>query len=659
MSALRPLRRVLIANRGEVAIRVAEACRGRGIETVAVYSDADAGSPHRLAADQAFRLPGQEAVDTYLAVDRLLAVAAAAGADAVHPGYGFLAESPAFARAVTAAGLLFIGPDADTIATMADKQAARALVEALGLPVIPGENPANQSGDYLQAAAGRVGFPLLVKAVAGGGGMGMRVVASADGFPAALAAVRREAAAAFGDDRVLLERFVEDVHHIEVQVLADRYGAVAHAYDRECSVQRRRQKVIEEAPSPNLSPELRARLCDAAVRITTAVDYTGLGTVEFIVQPRTDTFFFLEMNTRLQVEHAVTERVTGIDLVDWQLRLAEGEPLGTAFDGLSLCGHAVEARLYAENPAEGYLPAAGTLARWAPVVAKGGQIMSSVTEGIEVSSRYDPMLAKFIAAAPGRAQACRLLRWSLARSIALGVATNRELLLAVLDDAVFQLGSATTAYLDGRPDLAATSPDDEAWRRALPALAFWQWRGERSRLLALGRTAQRYRYRRPGCAADAALTVADAGEGVAVVELDGEQLFISRVYGEGEGDGALTLTINGHTRRWYFATVAGEHHFCAEYAASLSAVEPASGPDTGATGKAGIYSAPMPGRVISVPVSEGCDVTRGACLVVLESMKMEHSVCALESGRVSAVAVTEGDSVARGQLLISMEPAEP
>jgi acetyl/propionyl-CoA carboxylase alpha subunit len=656
MSAPRPLRRVLIANRGEVALRVAEACRQRGIETVAVYSDADAGSPHRLAADQAFRLPGQEAADTYLAVDRLLAVAAAAGADAVHPGYGFLAENAAFARAVTAAGLLFIGPDADTIATMADKQAARALVERLGLPVIPGENPADQSDDYLCTAAGRVGFPLLIKAVAGGGGMGMRVVTSPDALCTALAAVRREAAAAFGDDRVLLERFVDNVHHIEVQVLADRHGGVAHAYERECSVQRRRQKVIEEAPSPNLSPALRARLCDAAVRITAAVDYTGLGTVEFIVQPRSGDYYFLEMNTRLQVEHAVTERVTGLDLVDWQLRLAEGEPLGTTLDGLALSGHALEARLYAEDPAEGYLPAAGTLACWAPVAAAGGQVISSVTEGMDVSSRYDPMLAKFIAAAPSRAEACRLLRWSLARSIALGVATNRELLLAVLDDASFQQGSTTTAYLDARPDLAATTADDATWRQSLPALAFWQWCRERGRLRALGQTGQRYRYRRPGSAVDAVLLVTEVGDGVVAVELDGQQKEISKV--EGDGDGALTLTIDGHTRRWHFANVAGEYHFCAEYAARLVAIEPASGADSSATAVAGSYRAPMPGRVISVPVSEGCVVARGACLAVLESMKMEHAICALEPCRVSMIAVNEGDSVGKGQLLLSTEPIE-
>ena len=654
MSAPSPLQRVLIANRGEVAIRVAQACRRRGIETVVVYSDADASSPHRLVGDQAFRLPSSDASETYLAIDRLLEVAVASGADAVHPGYGFLAESAAFARAVVAAGFCFIGPDPDTIETMADKQAARSLVAGIGLPVIPGENPAQQSDAYLQEAAERVGFPLLVKAVAGGGGMGMRVVADPAAFADALSAVRREAVAAFGDPRVLLERFVENVHHVEVQVLGDRYGTVAHAFDRECSVQRRRQKVIEEAPSPNLSPGLRGRLCDAAVQIASAVDYCGLGTVEFIVQPGTERYYFLEMNTRLQVEHAVTEKVTGLDLVDWQLRLAEGARLGTALDDLELRGHAVEARLYAEDPAAGYLPAAGRLARWTPVATRDGEVMSSVTEGMEISSRYDPMLAKFVAGADTRADACRLLRWSLARSVVLGVATNRDLLLAVLQDEDFRAGRTTTAYLEARPVLA-TASDDAQWVAALPALAFWHWLRDFHRRRALGMTEARYRYLRSGGGQDVSLRVMHRAGNRARVERDGVELEVTLL--EGSGDGPLLIDIDGHARRWHFAEASGEYHFCAEGGAVFVAREAAAGAGAVVNTEPGAYLAPMPGRVIAVEASAGRTMAAGDCLCVLESMKMEHAVCAAEASRVSAVVVAVGDSVSKGQLLVRMESA--
>ncbi|MEQ8262039.1 biotin carboxylase N-terminal domain-containing protein [Pseudohaliea sp.] len=654
MNVPAPLRRILIANRGEVAIRIAEACRRRGIDTVVVYSDADAGSPHRLAGDQAFRLAGSKASETYLAIDRLLAVALASGADAVHPGYGFLAESTAFARAVGEAGLRFIGPDPGTIETMADKQAARALVASIGLPVIPGENPVEQGDDYLRRAADRVGFPLLVKAVAGGGGMGMRVVVDPAAFPDALSAVRREAEAAFGDPRVLLERFVENVHHVEVQVLGDRYGTVAHAFDRECSVQRRRQKVIEEAPSPNLSSEQRARLCDAAVQIASAVGYCGLGTVEFIVQPGTGTHYFLEMNTRLQVEHAVTEKVTGLDLVDWQLRLAEGAALGALLDDLELQGHAIEARLYAEDPAEGFLPAAGCLARWVPVAARGGEVMSSVTEGMEISSRYDPMLAKFVAAADTRAEACRLLRWSLARSVVLGVATNRELLLSVLRDGDFQAARTTTAYLEARPALACR-PGEAEWVAALPALALWQWLRESERRRSLGMKDACYGYRRPGALRDLVLRVLHRGDRSARVEMDGVGLDVSLL--EGSGDGPLLIDIEGQARRWHFAEAGGEYHFFAEGDAVLVARGAAGGAGAMAGTEPGAYLAPMPGRVIAVPASEGRSVALGDCLCVLESMKMEHAVCAAEASRVSRVAVAVGDSVSKGQLLVRMESA--
>lgn len=654
MSVPRPFNRVLIANRGEVVVRIAEACRRRGLETVAIFSDADSQSPHRLAADQAFHLTGDEPATTYLAVDRILAIARTANADAIHPGYGFLAESADFARAVSAAGIAFIGPDASTIAMMADKQAARALVESLGLPVIPGENPAEQSDDYLLQAAARVGFPLLIKAVAGGGGMGMRVVTEPAEMINALAAVRREAIAAFADDRVLLERFVDNVHHVEVQILADRSGGVAHAFDRECSVQRRRQKVIEEAPSPNLSDGLRQRLCDAAVKIASAVNYCGLGTVEFIVQPATDAFYFLEMNTRLQVEHAVTEKVTGLDLVDWQLRLAEGEVLGSAFDHLVLKGWAIEARLYAEDPLQGYLPAAGQLGRWCPRLAPEGQLMSSIVEGMEISTRFDPMLAKFLAYGASRTEACRRLRWSLGGSVILGVATNRDLLRGVLADPQFLAGLATTGYLEARPDLAvAVAPDD--WCNALPALVFWRWQQDQARLHALGKTAVTYRFEMPGVGQSITVTARQTAGGALSVEVAERQISVSLL--ASTGDASLSLLMGDRVQHWHFSSDDGLHHFCAEQGDVLTARE-LLGDAVGRTDRdQGHYVAPMPGRVIAVHVGEGSVLAEGDCLCILESMKMEHVIRSQHSARVEAVAIAVGDTVSKGQLLISLEHA--
>lgn len=648
-----PFRRVLIANRGEVAIRIAQACRRRGIESVAVYSEADRASPHVSTADHAFALPGSEARESYLAAELLLDIARRANADAIHPGYGFLAESPAFAMAVGEAGLSFIGPAPQAIATMGDKLAARRLVENLGLPVIPGANPVEQDDDTLCHAALSVGFPILVKAVAGGGGMGMRVVRSADELPGSIAAVRREAAAAFGDSRILLERYVGGVHHVEVQVIADCHGQVFHAFDRECSIQRRRQKVIEEAPSPNVDDAMRTVLCEAAIRIARAVDYEGLGTVEFIVDAQQQSFYFLEMNTRLQVEHAVTEAITGLDLVDLQLSVAQGYALPSSLAELRMHGHAMEARLYAENPAEGYLPSSGTVERWVPRIEACCTVMASVVEGSTVHAYYDPMLAKFVARGEFRAQTVRSLHHALAQSVVLGVQTNRELLLRVLEDEEFQRGEANTAFLERREDLAASSgARGLRWAADLPVLAFWEWLQDRESMAGLGLETRCYQYS-DATGTTVALTVRGISDTVA--EVDTEEGHSRVALLARDASGTLMVDHGGSARHYHFACRGAQRYFCARGGDSMQATLRASGQGGRTEAVSGHYLAPMPARVLLVEVKPGDRIHAGDSLCVLESMKMEHTLRAEADGVVEHVAVAPGDSVERGQELLSME----
>ena len=441
------IRRLLIANRGEIAVRIIRACAEMGIESVAVYSAADAGAPHVVAADQAVAIGPAPAHESYLSAANLIEAARSTGADAIHPGYGFLSENASFAAACAGAGLIFVGPPADVIAQMGSKINARRLVSAAGVPVVPGETPDDQSDRGIRQAVERIGLPALIKASAGGGGKGMRHVHEPAEIDASIQAARREAAAAFGDGTLYVERLVAHPRHVEVQIFADDHGHVVHLFERDCSTQRRHQKVIEESPSPALTPALRARMTDAAVAAARAAGYRNAGTIEFLVDAG-GPFYFLEMNTRLQVEHPVTEQITGLDLVRTQILVASGEPLPWTQAAISQRGHAIEARLYAEDPAQGFLPQAGRLTRYREASGPGVRVDSGVVEGSEVSIYYDPMIAKVIATAETRALATARLSAALRTFEIGGIKTNRAFLLTVLESDAFRTGAIDTAFLE-------------------------------------------------------------------------------------------------------------------------------------------------------------------------------------------------------------------
>jgi 3-methylcrotonyl-CoA carboxylase alpha subunit len=444
------IKRLLIANRGEIARRISRACRELGIDTVAVYSDADATSPHVAEADRAIRLGPAPARESYLNIDAIIGAARSVGADAVHPGYGFLSERASFARACERAGLIFVGPPASALEAMGSKTGARALLGRAGVPIVPGDTPADQSDAALAAAAGRVGFPVLIKPAAGGGGIGMKAVRDPSGLSDALAAARREAHAAFGNDALYVERLIEQPRHVEIQVFADAHGHTVHLFERECSAQRRHQKVIEESPCPALTPQVRDQMGEAAIAAATAVGYRNAGTCEFLLEGDGDAarFYFLEMNTRLQVEHPVTECVVGVDLVHAQLRVASGEPLPFTQDRLSQRGHAIECRIYAEDPAQGFIPQAGTIGLYHEPQGPGIRVDSGVTNGSDVSVHYDPMLAKLIVHAATREDARHRAIAALREYAILGLRTNIPFLLQLLAHPQFVNASIDTRFLD-------------------------------------------------------------------------------------------------------------------------------------------------------------------------------------------------------------------
>jgi 3-methylcrotonyl-CoA carboxylase alpha subunit len=442
------MKRLLIANRGEIAVRIIRACRERGISTVAVYSDADRDAPHVALADLAFCLGPGPATESYLRTDKILELARAHGADAVHPGYGFLSENAGFADACAAAGIVFVGPPGAVIRALGDKIGAKRTMAAAGVPVVPGYNGDNQDDAVLRDEAEKIGTPLLIKASAGGGGRGMRRVDDLSDFLPQLSEARREALAAFGDGRVLLERYVQKPRHVEFQLFGDTHGNVVHLFERECSIQRRHQKIIEESPAPGLTPELRQKMADAAVLAGKTVGYVGAGTVEFLVEG--DAFYFLEVNTRLQVEHPVTETITGTDLVGWQLTVAEGRTLPLTQSEIFSRGHAIEARVYAEDPATGFLPSLGVLRRWQEPSGPGVRVDSGYTQGMEVPPYYDPMLAKVIGSGSDRLAALARLDQALAGFTVLGVQTNIEYLRALLADEAFVAGQLHTGFLTER-----------------------------------------------------------------------------------------------------------------------------------------------------------------------------------------------------------------
>ena len=656
---------LLVANRGEIACRIIRTARAMGLRTVAVYSDPDAHAPHVLAADDAVALRGAAAADTYLSIDALLQAAADTAAAAVHPGYGFLAENAAFARACTDAGLVFVGPAPDVIATMGDKVAAKRLMREIDVPLAPG---AELDGDTDLAAAGAaVGFPLLVKAAAGGGGKGMRLVEVPQQLEDAVAAARREAHGAFGDDRVFLERFVVNPRHVEVQIFGDTAGNVVHLGERECSVQRRHQKVIEESPSPALDDDLRSRMTEAAVRAARALQYTNAGTVEFVVDAARD-FFFLEVNTRLQVEHPVTELAWGLrsgerlDLVRLQLLVAAGEPLRFRQSDVVPRGHAVEARVYAEDAANGFLPATGTLRAWDIPAVAGTRVDAGVAAGNEIGVHYDPMLAKVIAAAPTRAEAVNLLAATLARSRIHGVTTNRDFLVNVLRLPAFASGSYDTGLVSGGLDLPEADPHTVAVHAVAAALVQARaghrgaplptlppgWRNNRS-------APHQAQYRVAGDVVS--VSYEPLRDGAWRVGVADEQWTVRVLTWPDETDGIVDLEMEARRVRAHVA-VAGEHVDVDSASGSTSLLRVPRFPTTSAEDVAGGLLAPMPGAVVSVSVAAGAEVTKGDLLVVLEAMKMEHRVTAPHGGTVTQVMVAPGDPVATDDVLVVLEASE-
>ncbi|MGV0794159.1 acetyl-CoA carboxylase biotin carboxylase subunit [Mycolicibacterium sp. XJ1819] len=645
---------VLIANRGEIAVRVIRTLRTMGIRSVAVFSDADAGARHVAEADTAVHIGPAPARESYLDIEAVVAAAQRTGAQAVHPGYGFLSENAQFAAVLQSAGLVFIGPPAAAIQTMGDKIAAKAAVSAFGVPVVPGISRPGLSDDDLIAGAHDVGFPVLVKPSAGGGGKGMRVVRDPSELAAALTSARREAAAAFGDDTLFIERFVLNPRHIEVQVLADGYGNVVHLGERECSLQRRHQKVIEEAPSPLLDAATRARIGAAACDTARSVDYTGAGTVEFIVSAdRPDEFFFMEMNTRLQVEHPVTELVTGTDLVEQQVRIAAGEKLSIAQDDIAMHGHAVEARVYAEDPSRGFLPTGGAVLELAEPEGRGVRVDSGLARGMVIGSDYDPMLSKVIAHAEDRAGAIRALDTALAGTAVLGVATNIEFLRFLLADPDVLAGRLDTGLLDRRtPDFDPGQPTDQEliaaaaykwvrrWHTAGPEV--WAapsgWRmGEHAPTIFRLRAGERTEHvRLTGTPQAATATVEEREPHSLSASLTGDR---------------LTLTVDGLTARYLVAATDGQIWLSgAGRTAVVEEVREAPvRPDDEHSGDAELTS-PMPGSVVAVGVSDGQHVDAGAVVVTVEAMKMEHALTAPVEGVVELL-VAVGDQVKVGQPL--------
>ena len=648
---------LLVANRGEIARRVFRTARDMGMRCVAVFADADSDAPFVAEADVAVRLPGG-----YLEVDAVVAAAVEAGADAVHPGYGFLAENAGFARAVTAAGLVWVGPGPEAIETMGDKLAAKAAAEAAGVPTLPSSEDPGDPGD--------VGFPLMVKAAAGGGGKGMRLVSDPADLAEAVAAARREALGGFGDDTVFLERYLRRCRHIEVQILGDAHGSVVHLGERECSIQRRHQKIIEESPSTAVDDALRAAVGDAAVRLASSIGYISAGTVELLLDDDTGEFFFLEVNTRLQVEHPVTEEVTGLDLVREQLRIAAGEPLGYGQADIAYRGHAVEARLYAEDPASGFLPAVGTLAAFSPPAEPAVRWDSGVEAGSEVGLDFDPMLAKVIAHAPTRAEAAGRLALALERLHIGGVTTNRHFLVAALRSEAFLAGDTTTDFIERiDPSRAATLTLAEC-RQTAVAAAMWLQAAERQEARTLRWMPSGWRHGRlPPERAELAVETAAGpvearvsyrpqrdGSFVVRAECAGDEVEATATIASWSSEG-LDLEWDGRRVRYAVTEDGDRLHVTGDSETVSVAVLPRFGaPDRGLA--AGGFAAPMPGVITEVRVTPGEQVAAGSTLVVMEGMKMEHHVSAPCDGTVTEVLVNPGDQVDNGSPLLVFEAAE-
>lgn len=658
--------KILIANRGEIACRVAASARRLGVKTVAVYSDADAKAKHVAACDEAVHIGASAPKDSYLRWERIIEAARATGAQAIHPGYGFLSENEDFAQACQAAGLVFIGPPASAIQAMGLKAESKQLMEKAGVPLVPGYHGAGQDPAMLKKEADRIGYPVLIKASAGGGGKGMRAVDKAEDFDAALASCKREAINSFGDDAVLIEKYVQRPRHIEIQVFGDTHGNCVYLFERDCSVQRRHQKVLEEAPAPGMTPAMRQQMGEAAVAAARAVNYVGAGTVEFIVEQRQDgsmNFFFMEMNTRLQVEHPVTEAITGLDLVEWQLRVASGEPLPLKQDELRISGHAIEARICAENPDNNFLPATGTLSVYRKPACTAFErglvrVDDGVREGDAISPFYDSMIAKLIVHGDTREQALARLDAALAQTHIVGLATNVQFLRHVVKSASFAQANLDTALIPreqavlfhqepvGLPLAAAAAVakallDETSTEGADP---FSRRDGWRSHGVTLRRFAFEFRGEpQPGELSylhDGALHLSVGGVSGTLqfaataqgldVQFAGQRATV-QVYAQGETDHVFAPHGATQILNVDLLAHAGEAH-----------------------AEAGRLTAPMPGKVVSFAVKAGDKVAKGQALAVMEAMKMEHTIAAPADGTVAELLYAPGDQVAEGAELLKL-----
>ncbi|MGO9931511.1 MAG: biotin carboxylase N-terminal domain-containing protein [Steroidobacteraceae bacterium] len=649
------IRRLLIANRGEIACRIARTARALGVTSIAVYSDADRNARHVRCADEAYHLGASPAAMSYLDIGKVIELAKRVGADAVHPGYGFLSENAAFAAACVDAHLIFVGPPSAAILAMGSKSAAKAAMAAVGVPVAPGYHGDDQSPQRLMLEAARVGFPLIIKASAGGGGKGMQVVHSSGEMTAAIESAQRLARAAFGDDRLLIERYFATARHVEVQVFADSHGQIVSLFDRDCSVQRRHQKIIEEAPAPGLRAEVRAAMAAAAIKAARAVGYIGAGTIEFLVD-ESQNFYFMEMNTRLQVEHPVTEFITGIDLVEWQLSVAQGARLPLQQADIAQRGFAIEARLYAEDPARGYLPSVGRLShlRW-PAAAAGVRLDTGVDQGDEVSTYYDPMLGKVVACGASRAAAIDLLRGALDEFEIVGVASNRALLSSVLADDEFRRGAVGTDFLTIRQSrLRFGEPEPGALDMALAAV----WCASRqSDLNALWEDSRGWRLAaRPTTTwtfAQRPVTVELSAPDCYVAHL-GREEFAVRVLERSMQ--SLHVECNGAVLRVHVIDSYPELHlFRNGRHAALRAARTEDTLQADAGAEQGSLLTPLPGTIVAVHVAAGQTVARGAPLVTVEAMKMEHTLTAPYDGVVARIAYGLGDRVQAGVILVELK----
>ena len=640
--------RILIANRGEIACRIIRTARALGVQTVAVYSDVDASALHVRMADHAVHIGGAAPSDSYLRADRIIAAALETGAQAIHPGYGFLSENPDFVDAVEKAGLVFIGPSADAIRAMGLKDAAKALMQKAGVPVVLGYHGADQDDALLAQEADKIGYPVMIKAVAGGGGKGMRLVEIAADFGQALASARAEARTAFGNDAVLIEKYITSPRHIEVQVFGDGADAV-HLFERDCSLQRRHQKVIEEAPAPDMTDSVRAAMCAAAVRAAKAIGYAGAGTVEFIVDGsnglRDDGFWFMEMNTRLQVEHPVTEAITGVDLVEWQLRVAAGQGLPLAQDALTISGHAFEARLYAEDVPAGFLPATGRLAHLA--FPDGARADRGVETGDEISPYYDPMIAKVITHGPDRATALAALSRGLGETQVAGTVTNLGFLKSLADHAGFRAGQVDTGLIARDLDaLVAQDPAPAQVRAQAALVATGQWydQGPMAGFTIWEPLAQEVALATGGT--DTHLTLKQTDPDTVVVTWADQAVTCKRRAGLWWFNDQRAREFSCHGDQ---ITVFGAPTYAFTIPDLLLR-------DTGAAMGGDSVAAPMPGLVQSVAVTVGDTVTMGDRLCVLEAMKMEYVLRAPRDGVIATLSVKAGGQVVAGAVLVTLVP---